>query len=178
MLHSAQDGKTFGQVTSFLDSLSFLYRFYGMPNYVLDDSVASTRKFVAKACVHANRKKGALTAADIRKIWDTLIEKFRSVENIPLCELRTLVMCVFQHSTFCRFSDLKEITLDKLIFDTEYFKIKISSSKTDQAGHGNYVFLPSRPGGFLDPHMLLCLYIQKLDPQPAQTLVYLFPPLV
>lgn len=125
LLHITQEGKSFIQVSSFLDGLSFLYRFYGMPNYTLDPSVHDTKIFVSKICSHPQNRKNALTSADVRILWDSLLAKYGRFELFPLTELRTFTMCLFQHTTFCRFSDLKQIKLDNILFDTDYMKIKI-----------------------------------------------------
>jgi len=149
-----------------------------MPNYVSQPSVKDTLKFVAKVCAHPNRRKSALTSADIRRIWDKLLEKYGDYEKFPLFELRTFTMCLFQHTTFCRFSDVKNLKISNLLFDADYFKVTIEKSKTDQAGRGDYVFVPKLSTGFIDPHMLLCLYVQKLSGVDNDPDIYLFPPLV
>jgi len=176
LLHVAQEGKSFGTVTSIVDAVSFVYRFYLMTNHALHCSVADTKKFLEKVCVHQQNKKAAFDSADIRKLWDSMFLKYNSLSDIPLPELRSFVLCVFQHSTFCRYSDAKNITLDDIVYDADYFKICIQKSKTDQAGHGDFVFLPKQKLGFADPHMLLCLWIKSLD-SPADATCYLFPPL-
>jgi len=176
ILFLSQEGKSFGCITSVVEALSFVYRFYSMPNYALHSSVSDTKKFAAKICEHSQNKKSAFDSVAIRKLWDSMFSKYGHIDNIPLPVLRTFVLCVFQHSTFCRFSDVEKITLDDLFFDTDYFKIKITSSKTDQAGRGEFVFLPKQNLSFTDPHMLLCLWLEKLD-APPHTRVYLFPPL-
>jgi len=63
------------------------------------------------------------------------------------------------------------------LFETDYFKIRISRSKTDQGGRGEWVFVPKNPHGFLDPHMLLCIYLHKMGFDNCPGEVYLFPPL-
>jgi len=176
LLHVSQSGKTFGTVSAIVDALSFVFRFYSVQNHANHASVCDMKKFLSKVCEHQQNKKSAFDSAAVRKLWDSMLLKFGCLEKIPLLELRTFVLCVFQHSTFCRYSDIAKITIDDLLFDTDYFKIKITSSKTDQAGRGDFVFLPKQKTGFVDAHMLLCLWLQRLG-QPLDTKVYLFPPL-
>jgi len=175
LLHITQEGKSFKQVSLVLDGLSFLYGFYGMPNYTLDPSVHDTKTFVSKICSHPQNQKNALTSADVWNLWDSLLAKYEWFESFLLAELRTFTMCLFQHTMFCRFSDLKQIKLDNILFDADYMKIKIEKLKTDQAGRGDYVFVPNQTHGFINPHMLLCLYIQQLGDVRYSDTVYLFP---
>jgi len=177
LLHLAQKGKTFGAITTFLDALSFVNRFYLMPNHVEEKSVADTKKFVEKICPHVTNKKKPFGSSEVRVIFDHLLRKYGSIEKIPLPELRTFTLAVFQHKTFCRFSDIEKITLSDVLFHTDYFKIKISSSKTDQGGRGQQVFLTGDKNGFLDPHMLLCVYMHRMGFDNHSAEVYLFPPL-
>jgi len=148
-----------------------------MPNHVEDKSVADTKKFVEKICPHVTNKKRPFGSTEVRVIFDHLLRKYGSIEKIPLPELRTFTLAVFQHKTFCRFSDIEKITLSDVLFHTDYFKIKISSSKTDQGGKGQQVFLTGDKNGFLDPHMLLCVYMHRMSFDNHAAEVYLFPPL-
>ncbi len=90
------------------------------------------------------------------------------------------MFAVFQHVTFCRFSDAVNVRTEDLLFDVDYFKIHISYSKTDQAGRGQYAYIPRLSSAYRSPHMLMCLYIQRLGlGHPSNdTLEYIFPPLV
>ena len=98
--------------------------------------------------------------------------------SLSLSELRTFVMLVFSHRTLCRFSCASYIKLDDLLYNTEYFEVKISFSKTDQIGSGEIVVLPYKSGR-RNPHMLMCLYIEAVSAfgQECMNTTYLFPPL-
>ena len=50
-------------------------------------------------------------------------------------------MTVFQHVSFCRFSDLRSLRLADVLHEVDYFKIHVRYSKTDQAGLGQTVFI-------------------------------------
>jgi hypothetical protein len=86
---------------------------------------------------------------------------------------------VFQHKTFCRFLDVSKVKIDDVLFNANYFKIHISSSKTDQAAKGESVYVAKSSSGFLDPHMLMCVYLHRmeLDSTAKDSIMYLFPPL-
>lgn len=179
LLHQIQDGVTYGAVCSFLDGLAFVLRFYDVNNYVDDPMVRTMKKFAQKACKHQKNVKMPFGSAEVRTIWDALDAKYGNVSNFPLDKLRTFVLAVFQHQTFCRFSDVAKIKLSDVLHDVDFFKVHIRMSKTDQGGEGQWVLLPKSDSPFRNAHMLLCLYIHRMgfDMQTTTESMYLFPPL-
>jgi hypothetical protein len=89
------------------------------------------------------------------------------------------MLAVFQHQTFCRFSDAEKIQLSDVFHDVDYFKITIRYSKTDQQGEDQFVYLPKSSSPYRNAHMLMCLYIEKMgfEGLASSTDLYLFPPL-
>jgi hypothetical protein len=88
------------------------------------------------------------------------------------------MLAVFQHKTFCRFSDAQKIRLKDVIYDVDYFKMLIVSSKTDQCGKGEFVYLPKVGSEIPDMHMLMCKYVHLMEFVDTGTeKAYLFPPL-
>ncbi len=140
MLHAGQKRKPFGYIERFTSALSFFYRFFLVRNE-LERPVLDVKKFMEKVCQHNVNKKDAFCSAEVRKIWDK-IDTHGGILKLPKRDLRTFVLAVFQHKTFCRFSDAAAIKLSEVLHTVDYFKIKISCSKTDQAGKGQEVFLP------------------------------------
>ena len=179
LLNQIQDGVSYGFICNFLEGLAFVLRFYDVKDYVGDSMVKIMKKFALKACKHQSNVKKPFGSAEVRTIWNALDEKYGNVQNFPLDKLRTFVMAVFQHQTFCRFSDIAKIKLEDLLHDVDYFKVHISMSKTDQGGEGQWVLLPKSDSPFRNAHMLLCLYIHRMGfNSAAETdLLYLFPPL-
>jgi site-specific recombinase XerD len=177
MLQMAQKGKSYGFIERFTSALSFLYRFL-LINNLIEKEVLDIKKFMEKVCPHKNNKKDALGSSEVRKIWDSIDQKYGNVQNLNRNELRTFVMAVFQHKTFCRFSDLTVIKLEDIIHDVDYFKIKICCLKTDKGGKGQFVFIPKSSSPVRDPHMLMCLYLHSMgfDEVPDGEALYLFPP--
>jgi hypothetical protein len=173
MLYIAQQGKSFGTVQRFLNAYSFLLRFFGSPDIVSDPSVYELKRFLAKVCPHVANKKLPFGSAEVRALWDS-IEATGGIERLSKLEFRTFVMAVNQHATFCRFSDLQNVKITDLLFELDYFKINIQYSKTDQAGVGQYVYVPKNQCA-RDAHMLLCLYLSDID--TTDDTMYLFPPL-
>ena len=178
LLLLAQKGKTFNTVEAFLSALSFCFKFYLVRDFVQDPMIKDMKGFVAKVCKHGNNKKEAFGSTQVRLLWNQ-IDKLGGLQNITLLQLRTFVMTVFQHVSFCRFSDLSALRLDDVLHAVDYFKIHIRYSKTDQAGVGQTVFIPKLESVHKDPHMLMCLYIHRLDEKRADAPgdMYLFPPL-
>jgi hypothetical protein len=179
LLNQIQDGVLYGTIGNFLDGLAFVLRFYDVNNFALDPMVSTMKKFALKACKHQSNVKQPFGSAEVRAIWNALDEKYGNVANFPLDKLRTFVLAVFQHQTFCRFSDVAKITLADVFHDVDYFKVHIRMSKTDQGGDGQWVLVPKSDSPFRNAHMLLCLYIHRMgfDSTDPTVSMYLFPPL-
>jgi len=175
-LYLAESGKSYQTIERILSSVAFIYRFFLVPNAVADPAVAEVKRFTKKACINRQNKKSAFGSAEIRKIWAALDEKKGGVEKLNCHDLRTFVMAVFQHKTFCRYSDLKSIKISDVQFHCDYFKILVRFSKTDQGGLGSYVYLAKPTSGSRDPHTLLCYYFMKMNFAEEDDM-YLFPPL-
>lgn len=178
MLHIAQKGKSYGYIERFLSALSFLYRFF-LVHKSIEQEVVDLNKFMQKVCPHVSNKKAAFGSVEVRKCWDKIDTKSGGVQNLTKLELRTFVLAVFQHKTFCRFDDISKIQLCDILHHLDYFSVRISCSKTDQGGKGQSVFLAKSSSGIRDPHMLMCLYLHSMgfEEVPDGEAVYLFPPL-
>jgi integrase len=178
LIKEAQNSKTTGVIESFLDAYSFVMKFFEMPNHANVNSVTEIKRFVEKVTVRNTRTRAAFGAAEVRILWEKLTAKYGPIESRSKMQLRSFTLAIFQHSTFCRFSDVEKIKLDDVMFHTDYFKVYIRCSKTDQAGNGSYVYVPKANTGFRDPHMLMCVYIQKMEFEKCKSEdLYLFPPL-
>jgi hypothetical protein len=176
LLHEAQNSKTFGSLESFLDAYSFLTKFFHMQNVANDALVNDVKKFCSKVTVIKTNKKEAFGIEEVTQLWSGLLKLHGEIETWPKLLLRTFMLAIFQHKTFCRFSDAQNILLRHIQFDTEYFKILIVKSKTDQIAKGQYVYLSKPVNANMDSHLLLCKYIQKVN-FPDINDIYLFPPL-
>jgi site-specific recombinase XerD len=178
LFYMAQQGKSFGSIQRCLSAISFVFRFFHVTDIVQDPSVYELKRFLAKACPHIANKKQPFGSAEVRALWNKIAAQPGGFTALSQAELRTFVMIVIQHASFCRFSDLQNVTLNDLLFELDYFKIHIRYSKTDQNGIGQSAFVPKIRDSEHDPHKLMCLYLQ-LFPQgendPPQ--MYLFPPL-
>ena len=102
MLVLAQKGKSFGTIEAFLSAISFVFKFYLVRDFVQDPMIKDMKRFLAKVCRHGNNKKEAFGSTQVRLLWNQ-IDKDGGLEHITLVQLRTFVMTVFQHVTFCRF---------------------------------------------------------------------------
>jgi hypothetical protein len=178
LIKEAQTCKSTGVVECFLDAYSFVVKFFDMPNHAMEHSVGQVKKFVEKVTVRNTKTRAAFGANEVRILWEKLCNKYGPIENWSKLQIRSFTLAIFQHSTFCRFSDINKIKMDDVLFHTDYFKVFIRCSKTDQAGNGSYVYVPKSRTGFRDPHMLMCVYIQKMElDKDGSTDMYLFPPL-
>jgi hypothetical protein len=177
LLSIAQKGKTMAALDKLCNSIGFTLRFFRFEDFTQSDSVQPIKKFLSKVCPRKANLKAPFGSVEIRKLWDRIERKYPGLSQIPFVELRTFVLAVMQYSTFCRFSDLAVVKLSDVVHEFDYFKIVIQYSKTDQAGTGQDVFLLKTVDRLRNPHMLMCLYLQKLDSYDVQDL-YLFPPVV
>ena len=175
LLHLGQNGKSIGRIETFVAALSFFYKFYLIRADVVDLAVSPILRFLKKVCPRKSNKKAAFGSTQIRVMWDAINAKKGGIENLNPVELRTFVIAVFQHATFCRFSDISQLKLSDLFYDLDYFKVSIQFSKTDQTGIGQVAFLPKASSGVRDPHSLMCLYLSSVH-QDQNDSVFLFPP--
>ena len=106
LLNQAQDGVSYLKIQAFLDSLAFVLKFFGVPNFTDDPMVGVIKKFTQKTCEHLRNVKLPFGSAEVRAIWDSIDLKFGCFENLPKKKMRSFMLAVFQHQTFCRFSDI------------------------------------------------------------------------
>jgi len=178
MLHAGQSGKSYGFIERFTSAYAFFTRFF-LTGYGIDPVVLQVKKFLQKVCPTVSNVKDAFGAAEVREVWDSIDTRYGGVQSLTKIELRTFVMAVFQHKTFCRYNDLSVIKLDDVLYSDDYFKVKIVCSKTDQRGEGHEVFVVKSASSYRDPHMLMCLYLSVMgfENVPPGDTMYLFPPL-
>jgi integrase len=179
LLKEAKTQKTVSFFQKFLDAWSFTARFFLCNDVTKDQAVQDIKRFVEKACPRKINKKYPFGVDEVRQLWDAIDSKRGGVNNLDQKELRSFMIAVFQHQTFCRFSDLKNIKLEDVFYDLDYFKIHVKYSKTDQGGKGQWLYLPKLSSDYRDPHALMCLYIHhlELDVHVPSPYMYLFPPL-
>jgi len=178
LLHEAQTGRSVSFFEKFINGWSFIARFFLCQDFTKDQAVYDVLKFVQKACPRGVNKKQPFGAAEVRTLWDK-IDQNGGIEALSFKDFRTFMIAVFQHKTWCRFSELKNIRLKDVLYELDYFKIHVEYSKTDQGGKGQWLFLPKMCSGYRDPHMLMCLYVHhlELDKHVPSPHMYLFPPL-
>jgi hypothetical protein len=70
------------------------------------------------------------------------------------------MISVFQHKTFCRFADLKDITLADVFHEVDYFKIHVKFTKTDQKGGGQWLYVAKDCSGYSDQISNLIFYFR------------------
>ena len=162
ILFEAQKGRSVSFFEKFLSAWSFMCRFFLCPDYTKDAVVGDLKKFVAKACPRPSNKKLPFGADEVRKIWDG-IDAAGGLEKLDLKMLRTFMIAVFQHKTFCRFAEVKNIQLGDLFHTVDYFKIHVKYSKTDQGGKGQWLYLPKLNSEYRDPHPCRLLFWMFLD---------------
>lgn len=174
----AEKSKTQGVLESIVKAVSFASNFLGCGGIASHYSVKQMLKFTGKVCITKTNPKSGLRASDIRVLWEK-IEKI-GLKNLSTAQVRTFVMSIFMHATFCRFSDAASLKLDDILYTEDYFKIRIGFSKCNTTGVPQYVVLPNNNNKF-NPHRLMCLYLETMgfSEMNNETVehVFLFPPL-
>lgn len=175
-LHLAQSGASLGVVTNVRLAISFMFRFFLTTDFCDNPLVHDVFRFIRKVTPLVTNKKAAFGSAEIRRLWAHIEEK-GGPEKLSLCDLRTFTLAVVQHATFARFSDIASVRISDVLHETDYFKIHVKYSKTDQNGHGQFLYIPKINSFGRDPHMLMCVYIHRTTEGIDVTDEYLFPPL-
>ena len=176
LLSMGQNGSSFGAIKSVVEALNFVYRFFLIRDSISDVSVNTVLRFLQKACPTVTNVKKPFGAREVRRLWDGIDKKYDHISQIPLPELRTFVMTVVQHASFCRFSDLAPLKLSDIFFELDYFKLKIRCSKTDQAAVGQWAYVSASSSGIRSPHNLMCLFLHYVHTDQSDD-IYLFPPM-
>jgi len=179
MLFEAKNKKSASFFEKFLNAWSFISKFFLCQDFTKDPIVADVWKFVEKVAPRKCNKKLPFGADEVRRLWDAIDEKLGGVQKLDRHDFRTFMLAVFQHKTFCRFSEAKHVKLEDVFHTADYFKIHVRFSKTDQGGKGQWLYLPKMSSLYRDPHMLMCLYVHhlELDKHVPSPHMYLFPPL-
>ena len=156
-----------------VNSVIFSSNFLGWSLTSKERSIKDLLKCVSKLTIKSCKRKHGIDSKDLNILWDK-IRKEGDIESLSLTELRTCVLMVFCFHTLCRFSCAQVIETTDLKFHKKYFDVKISRSKTDQAGHGQNLIL-TKYKSVNDPHLLLCVYLNAINPSCKDQ--FLFPPL-
>ena len=106
-------------------------------------------------------------------LWNCIISA-GGLKSLSKCELRTFVFIKFCYYTMCRFNCVSKIRTEHLLFETDYVKILIPNSKTDQSSEGQFVYLPMLSE--FCPVKLLCNYMYMYNMESLES-PFLFPPL-
>ena len=112
---------------------AFVFKFYQVRDWKL-----FWQKYL---CDHGNNRKEAFGSTEVRLLWNQ-IDKNGGLHKTSLGDLHTFVMTVFQHVSFCRFSDLSSLQQKDIMYEVDFFKIYIKYFKTDQAGGWSNCFYP------------------------------------
>jgi hypothetical protein len=162
-LDELKKGTTVTVINSIVDAYSFVMKFFGMMSVAEHRAFHDILKFVDKVGKRNFNKKCAYGKKEILETYHCYVRKFGDFENWPLLESRTFILAIVQTVTFCRYSEIQNVEIADIIFDPDYIKMLIKKSKTDQQSRCEYVNIPKSKNSPVDCHMLLCLYMHKLN---------------
>ena len=77
-----------------------------------------------------------------------------------LLDIRVCAIALLSYAGFLRYDEVSRIRRSTIVFEKTYLKLFIDSSKTDQSGVGDYVFI-ARTNQFTCPYASLQKYLRK-----------------
>ena len=172
LIQSRDDGKSKTCLNSFIFAVNFVTSIFGYSKNFSVTFRYITRYLDKFSVVRKLNRKG-FRKDSLVVLWNRIFNAggFKCLTKL---ELRSFVMVNFCYYTLSRFDCITKIRLVDLHFEDDFFKVLISSSKTDQNAEGQYIFLPKK--SFHCPFKLLCNYIHIFDFDNMQN-PFLFPPL-
>jgi hypothetical protein len=115
LLELAGAGKSIGVINRAMLSITFIHKWFLLADLSNDQQIVEILQFLSKTCPRVCNTKQALGVREIRKVWDALLVKYGDITHVPDIQLRTFVMLVTQHASFCRFSDISTVRLNDLL---------------------------------------------------------------
>ena len=170
LMYMINNDATVDKINNFFNALKFIISFLDL-KIVISKPVFDIKRFALKVCGIAKISRKVFASTEISELWNRFFEKFNDMTK---AQIRTFVLIVTLHSTFCRFDCISNVKLHHIVFHEDYIKIIIPFSKTDVNGHGDCVYIPNN-GNSRNPHKLLCLYLNVMDFEDEN--FFLFPSL-
>lgn len=165
-----QQGGKFGKVELAFYGLNWIHNVLDLPNPCdswLVRCVKNSAKRLLKAPVI---KKCPIRPKHLRK----LVRKFGSSSNI--LDQRICAIALLSYAGFLRYDEVSRIRRSNITFEPTYLKLFLESSKTDQEGMGEHVFI-ARTRRSTCPYAILKRYIKMAGMARSDT-NFLFRPVV
>ena len=159
LLDYGRSGKTFGQITSLINSLNFICKLFGSQTVTDSNYVKNTIYFLKKVCVSKIIKREGFSLSMIDKL-NEFVSKYGFK---TLVAKQTYIMIIVCFYSLMRFDCIRNVKLSCIKFHGKYVEITIPRSKTDQHGKGRKAYIISNGGPF-DPYFLLCKYLYEFSP--------------
>jgi hypothetical protein len=81
-------------------------------------SIHDVMKYIEKTGTRNTNQKAGFGESEILKTYSCYRSKFGSFEKWPLLESRTFILAMVQTVTFCRYSEIQNVELADVIFNS------------------------------------------------------------
>jgi integrase len=149
-----QRGETFGKIEHALYSLNWIHNFFDLPNPCDSWLVRCVKNSAKRLLKTPVVKKCPIRPRHLRK----LVRKFGSSSN--LLDLRICAIALLSYAGFLRYDEVSRIRRSNITFERTYIKLFIESSKTDQEGIGEHLFI-ARTRRSTCPYGILKRYLKR-----------------
>ena len=147
-----QNGK-FGKIEQAFYGVNWLHKVLGLPN-PCDSPLVRNVKEAAKRIL----KKPKVKKCPIRPHHlESLVNQFADTEN--LLSIRILAIALLSYAGFLRYDEVSRVKRNNIHFEKTYLKLFLESSKTDQEGDGDTVYI-ARTGRSTCPFNMLRKYLR------------------
>ena len=149
-----QQGGRFGKVEQAFYALNWIHNVLDLPNPCESWLVRCVKSSAKRLLKGPTVKKCPIRPSHLRR----LVAKFGSSGS--LLDIRVCAIALLSYAGFLRYDEVSRIRRSTIVFEKTYLKLFIDSSKTDQSGVGDYVFI-ARTNQFKCPYASLQKYLRK-----------------
>ena len=164
-----QNGR-YGKIEQAFYGINWLHNVLGMPNPCESKMVLAVKEAAKRILKRPTVKKCPIQPQHLQCI----VLKYGETNN--LLDIRVCAIALVSYAGFLRYDEVSSIRSCNLRFERTYFKIFIESSKTDQEGAGDIVYI-ARTGLTTCPYNMIkkYLHIAKLSTSETE---FIFRPVV
>ena len=147
-----QQNGSYGKIEQAFHGINWLHNILGLPNPCASKMVLAVKETAKRILKRPTVKKCPIRPQHLQCI----VMKYG--ETNSLLDIRICTIALVSYAGFLRYDEVSSIKSCNLSFERTHFKIFIESSKTDQAGEGDTVFI-ARTGLTTCPYRMMRKYL-------------------